>query len=786
MAAITVWELRLALRGLGRAPILTITAVVAISFGVVVTLVVFGVSQRLAFPAMPVSAANRVYLVQDVRRTAGGRFLTPRQLLGFRAAVQSLTSVGAFRAGLGARHEMAAEIDGRSVQGLQVSSNAFRVLGIEPILGTFFSEGDAANETAVVISEALWRRHFRSDPSVVGKTLTVDRQSRVVIGVAPAGFWFPYPGLSFWVALPLSGLNSDDASITAFGRLRREVNADQLVAEVRVLQESLDTTSDRLRRQSWDVTSLPDVSGAADAPIFALLVAVVTALLVVTCVSVSTMLLARTAQQMPATAVRAALGASRAALLQGPLLEGGMIALLAIIVGTFGALAVGGVLARMTESVQLSEALAQTGPRTPVVVFCVVLSILVCAICVLPSALFVDRFGRSDRLKAVMPAARHGSRIRTSLVVIQILSSVVLIQIAWVAIRGAVDHWAWAPPFRAKGLLITELSDSKARRTNLGALVLGLTADPRVTAVAALATASPIGGAVSTDSPLPAESEGSIYRVTVNYFAMLGVDLVNGRSLGAGALGAGEAVVDDALARRLWGTPLAALGRRLKLGVTTSDATVVTVVGVCRRFALSPDNGGERAAQFTGAAYVAGQFEELRGATLFVRVREGARSPDDVLVRFSDAGGSPPLRFLPVLDEIERRLAPYRFLAASLGVVGLVALMISVLALYGITDHMVISRTTELALRAALGASRGRISRMVVMWALRPLAAGTVIGTLIGWGAIRVLDGSLHSGLDFAEVVMVSCSLTVVTLIACLRPFIRASRQDLSTVLRHL
>ncbi len=803
------------LRVLRRTPGLSLVAVLTLALGVGATVALFSVVKGVLLAPLPYPQADRLVSVWGRFLPESGfdfpRFvLSPPEYFDYRAQNHSLEDVAASQVS-GAT---LVRDDGQPIRvhAALITANLFAVLRVSPELGRSFTvEEDAPGGAPVaILGNALWRAAFGADPTIIGRTVRINGKPWQVVGVMPAGFAFPDENVQLWATLGLDPAVRDNRSshfLTAVGRLRpggtlvsasREMSA--LMARWKIEYPNIHTGHFLYLSSLTD-----DVTGPVRPALFVLLGAVCI-LLLIGCANVASILLARGAARAREVAVRTALGAGRARLVQQFLTEGLLVALL------------GGALGLLFARAGLGAILASAGGSLPraagvrvdagVVLFASAVSLL---------AALLSGSAPAWRASAVEPqrALRDGdrsstqgggrARLRSGLVVAQVALAMTLVSAAGLVLRSFLALAAVQPGFDVRGVVSLDLSlpradyaDSSRVVAFMDAMRERMRALPGVRAAGATSTLPLHGRPGNTDfdvegrpprAPGEPASSGDLIAISAGYLDAMHTRVVEGRAFTDAdrQSAAPVALVNRTLARMFW-PGQSPLGRRLRES-GFDGGPWLTVVGVVDDVRYALLDADQRPAWYVPLAQSAGSLGYTpRGLTFVARTDgdAGALAPAlRDIVRSLDAG-MPVIGLQTMEDVMHGSLARPRFTLQLLEVFATLALLLGAIGLYGTLSCAVGERVRELGIRRALGARAGVIALLVLRHGLALTLAGIALGlsaALAGSGVLRNLlfEVSPLDPLTFAGVTGV---MLLSALLACLVPLARALRLDPIRVLR--
>jgi len=691
--------------------------------------------------------------------------------------------------------------DASRVLGMRTSPNLFDLLGVQPALGRGFrpEETGPNSPDVIVLSDGLWKR-LGGDPEIIGTQIRIGAMPVTVIGVMPPDFRFGASETAVPEAyVPISeDLAAHDPLVGDYLivlRGRRGTSPEQLQAAVDAVGRSVDERYNEGRNRALLIVSLQTDLVASIRPVLLALAFTATFLVLVLTVNLASLLLARAAEREREFAVSRALGASGPAVVRATLVEGG---LLGFIGGTLGALAgvwgtrvllaLGPIDLPRRDSIALDWQVAAS-----VIGVGTLIGLLAAAV----PAVWAARVSLASLLSgmAVRGGASSG-RMRRSLVVVQVALSLVLLSAGGLVVRSFETLLAADPGFKTQGLLtfgvglgewlFPKTADSFAFQDRVTEALHSL---PGVKSVSATSTL-PLGGGGSVSwFTVPSASEkgddgpdgrpGFRIFTRAGYFETMGMRLVEGRTFeSARRDGVHEAIIDQRAAKHFF-------GNRSPLGATlVFDYNPVTIVGVVEQARLVD--------LYKDDAYLhlylrAEDFEERPWRFTVRTDRDPKALLPEVrnLIRQIDSRVAVSEAY--TMDEIvaERR-SRERISAVLIAGLGLGALLLVAMGLFGMISGSVSRRSGELAIRMALGATHGRVIRLVVGEGSRLLATGLVIGIPGIYMAGAALQGFLIgiSPFDIPTLVVVSLGLVAVALLACYLAARRVTRIEPDRLLR--
>jgi predicted permease len=795
-----VQDCRLAIRHLTRNPAFSGVAVLTLALGVGAAASVFSVVDAVVLRPLPFDEPERLVRIRELTPRGGEFSTSDANFLAWREDQQTLVDVAAYSFG---NRTWRVEGEARGLRGLAVSHSFFPVLRIAPVHGRLFAaeEDEPGGDTRVVLlSDAFWERAFGSDPAVAGRTIDLDGEPHRVAGVVPSAQSWPEIDV-FTPLVPAPG-SRDGKMLEALGRLAPGVSLDRAQDDLDALAAAL-AERDPDANGGWGVRvmSLRDSwIGPQLTRLGLVLLGAAGLLLLMTCATVSNLLLARAAGRGREVAIRAALGASRQRILRQLLLEGTGLGVLGTALGVaVCAMALPAVRSLGPADVPRLGQAAVDGRVLAVTMAAALLAVILAS---LMPALFATRSSLQDALRdgarAATPARR---RLRSLLVAGQVATAVTLLFGAALLVRSFERLSSVELGFEPKRALRFGLSLPDTRFDTAARVRFVRELEARVSALAPVAAvgttmSEPFGdfraaNFVAAGDDVPDRAEDflpvSWRAVTPGFFEALEIRLVRGRWWGPdgappslGDAGTGppppvEVVVDEALARALW-PGREAVGESLVWNAP--DGPRFRVIGIT---ASIRDEELETAPR--PRVYLSYALFPWPEPTLLVRARTA--DPWSVVssVRAEIRELDPAVLLGPALA-IERDLADVlawpRFSMQVVGAFGVASLLLATLGLAGAISFAVGSRTREIGVRLALGASPRRVVWMIVSRGVALAAAGIAAGTTLALLLSRFLESVLFGvqPQDTFSFVAVAALVAVVALGASWWPARAAARID--------
>lgn len=816
----------------------TLVAMVSLAVGIGANSAIFSIVNSLLLRPRPVAMPEQLVELYSGDRERPYETSSYPSYLDFRERNEVFTGLAAyglwqFKLGGGTNQV-------EQVWGEAVSGNYFDVLGVPAYRGrTFIAEEDAApnRNPVVVIGHGLWQRRFDSDPLLIGKTITVNNQPLTVVGIAPPQYTGMMRGLEcqIWVpammtpaldpSLGESRLNSRGAKwVTMVGRLKPDTTIDQARARFDLLSKEMQaahpdewTNKEGNSVREYFVSVLsesqtrvhPQVRESAYA-VAALLFVIVNLVLLIACMNLASVLLARGVARRNEIAVRLALGASRTRIIRQLLTESVLLSTIAGIAGILLAVWLLDMLMAfmpaLPEGIRIALDL-QLDWR--VVVYTIAISTITGVFFGLAPALQSSRADVSTVLKddsTVATGRYRKSRLRMSLVVAQVAFSLLLLIGAGLVLRSLEKLRPTRLGFSSDNVVVAPVSLDEREYDRRKGHEFYRNVSEHVGAlpgVQAVSLVEGMPGGFMSQSRRSIEIEGykaspgeSLHLDSVivgpSYFTNMKVPFVQGRDFderdqdGAPCV----AIVNEVFAQRYFGSTGSSLGKHLSRGSSrTNEKQVCEIVGVIR------DNNWQALQKemrpFFALALMQSDYQRM--TLLANTAADPASVVSSVRRTIQELDPNMPVTDVQTIGEnFDVTLYPFRLLAAVMGACGLMALLLATIGIYGVVSYSVAQRTREVGIRMALGAVRGDILRLVVGQGMILVVWGLALGLLLGFALTRVLTSSIFetellfgvSATDSLTFAGVTILLALVALAACYIPALRATKVDPVVALR--
>ena len=798
------------LRSLLKHPGFTAIIVLTLAVGIGASTAIFSVVNAVLLRPLPYPTADRILAIEELTAEGKRVQVTPANFLDWRAqntVFEHLAAILTRPANLGLADQA------ERVDLAMTSANFFSVFGQQPLHGRFFipSDEQAGHEPVAVISHDLWQSRFAADPSLVGKSITLDGSPYTVVGIARAGFTYP-DKTTVWIPpfrlAPTVSANMDPTQVRGFGMLqavglmRPGVTLEQSAAEMetiitRLRQQYPDTNNRRFNR----VVSLHTFLVGETYSMVVLLFGAVTFVLLIACANVANLLLASAANRRKEIAIRAALGASRFRVVEQLLTESFILAFLGGGIGYL--LATWGV-------TFMTKLLPQDFPRLTeinldwrVLVFSMFASVLTGILFGLAPALQISKTDVQESLKDTgrgFVGSLRQSKLRKLLIVGEVALSVVLLVGAGLLFRSFLQLQSVNTGFNPQQVLTLRLSPAGSNYTRdadyisfYNQVVKRVGSLPGVVSVGLINTLPLQKGPtrsfqVEGQAPLtPDKWPGGNYRsVSPEYFNAMNVGIVQGRAFDErDAEGAPLVVIiNEALARHNFQNENP-VGRRISLGQNEQRQPVWwEIVGVVRDV-RSIELREQPAPEF----YLSANQDTFRNMSLVVRTSvEPASIAASVRSVTADVDRAAAVSDVSTMEHlVEQAVTQPRFNLFLLGLFSVIALLLSAAGIYGVTAYSVTQRTHEFGIRMALGAQVGDVLRMILKQGMFLIVIGIGVGLVAALALTRLLKTlvfgvTVTDPLTFA---VISFLLGLVALVACYIPARRATKVDPLEALRY-
>ena len=792
-------DVRFGLRSLRRAPGFAIAAVLTLAVGIGANSAIFSVVDAVVLRPLPYVRPEQLV---SLDQGSGGEFVALRERL------RSYADVAAY---VGQTHPLDDGAEALRVEGAAITTNLLRTLGVSPMLGRGFTdeEGQLGRNDVLILGYGLWQRQFGGAMDVIGRRVLLEGAPYTVIGVMPRDFTFPSSSTQYWQPYAFNpanvGLTWAVGGKRFIGRLKPGITVGQAQRELREVWPSL-----RAMNPLWDpgptyrrdvvVAPLQDSIVGSTSRLLWILFGCVLLVLLIGCVNVANLLLARATARERELSVRAALGGGRGRLIRQLVTESLLLSAIGAVLGVAAAYAaVRWLVAVMPAGVPRAHEIAVDGP---VIAFTAAVAIATGVLFGIIPAVRATSFARSSASGAgrrVTGSAEH-HRLAAVLVGAEMALAVLLVVGATLLVRSFSALRNVEPGFQPTHLIAARLTPPETAYGDTGRVtsfyttvierVSALPGVQRVAAVDKLPIAQSVWG-IATRIEGQFEDGSKILpdishyqQVTPAYFATLGIPLQRGRDF-TDADRADQlpvTIVSASVARRFWPGE-DALGKRIGYAWDSPWMTIVGIVPDTKQDSLRDT--------LSTSMYVPWQQRtRVSGSEMWIL----ARSTGDVnalsnairgIVR--DVDRSVAVSDVRTMDAVlTTSVQRARFTTQLVGAFAIVALLLGAVGIYGVMSYLVGQRMQEMGIRLALGAPASAVLGLVVWRATRLAAVGAVVGLVGAAFATRSLSSILYgvSSTDPVTFVSVPILFLVVAVLASYAPARRATRVDPVRALR--
>jgi putative ABC transport system permease protein len=815
-------DIRYGVRTLIKTPGFTAVAIIVLALGIGANTAIFTVVNALLLRPLPYPGSNQLVMLWETnpRFQIGIDTLpvTPGTFMDWREQNNVFEYVSALGVG---RLNLTGAGEPERISAASVSSNFFRLMGIEPKLGRAFrdDEDKPGADKVVLISHSLWQRRFASEPAVLGKKMTLDGESYTIIGVAPESFQFPranelpyFVGVAIqtelWQPMILGDefINRKRANhqLCVMARLKSGVTRGQAQSEMTALAERLERSYPD-SNQGIGVKVVPlseQVVGNVRTALLVLMGAVAVVLLIA-CANVANLLLARSSARQKEIAIRTALGASRGRVVRQLLTEALLLSMTAAVTGTL--LSFWGINAMLSLSHTMSASLPRAyeiGVDLGVLGFTAAIALLTSVIFGLTPALRASKINLRESLKEGSGALSGGQRsnVRNLLVISEVALSLVLLIGAGLMIKSLARLLKVDPGFKPDNTVTMHIPLPGSKYPSASQQIAffrevthRIEALPGVQSVGLISSAPLSGGVYAGGCSIEgrvatSETDNLVAdrrMISPEYFSALGIPLLKGRGFTDrdDQAATGVVIVSESWARRFlpYEDPI---DKRIKLGGRDSTRPWLSIVGIAgdvRDTALE--------SEARPCVYIPYPQFPSSGMTLVVRA---AFDPKLLISGIRDkvwaVDKDQPVTDVKTMDQyLAASVSPRRFNALLLAIFAGVGLVLAAVGLYGVISYSVSQRTREIGIRMALGASHKSLLRLVVGQGVILTLIGVAIGVIASFFLTKFIATLLFgvSATDPITFIAISVLLIGVSIVASLVPARRAMKVDPMVALRY-
>ena len=779
-------------RMLRKNPGLTIAAILTLSIGIGANTVIFSVVNAILLRPLTYENPERLVMIWEKIpkfNVHEGRVSYP-DFLDWKRQSQSTQNIAIFSSwgfaltGVG---------EPEHLRGAVVSADFFPLLKMKPELGrTFLSEEDQPGAaTTIVLSYNLWQQRFGGNPNIIGQTVTLNDKGYAVIGVMPSDFEFlPLKNAAVWA--PIGVVAGKDlienrgyrVNNQVIARLKDGVTPQQAQAEMvsiaRRLEEQYPETNAGV---SASVIGLHEQIVGNIRTVLLIIFAAVTSVLLIACVNIANLLLARSAVRKTEMAVRVALGASRGRIIRQLLTESLLLSLIGGAIGLF--IASLGTKLWIAISPENMARVGETSLDLRVLAFTFGVATLTGILFGLAPALQASKPDLNETLKSsTRGSTANRNRLRSLLVVSEVGLALTLLVVAGLLIRSFLRLQQVEPGFNSKNVLTMQVALPQTRYpgeeqqvTFFRQLLQRIEALPNVEA-AGLINSLPLSGqgaalTFQIAGASPGEQLDTQYRVaSPNYFSAMNIPLLRGRLFTErdDLKAPGVVIINQAMARRYFPNE-EPLGKRIGFGGGPFWCEVIGIVGDVRHYKLASEPQPE--------AYLSNFQDPWRYMTLVIRTPDDHNIIGQIRKEILAVDKDQPVYNIRTMEELlSGAVAQPRFNLWLLGMLAGVALLLAVVGIYGVMSYLVVQRSQEIGVRLALGADQKQILKLVVGQGMILSLLGVAVGLVAAFALTRTISSLLYgvTATDPITFIAVSVLMLGVAVVANLIPALRATK----------
>jgi predicted permease len=808
-------DVRYALRLLAKKPGFTASAVACLTLGIGATTAIFSVVNAVLLRPLPFAQSSRLVRIftEFPNFPNGGLkhfWVSPPEFFDLKRDTTSFSQIGGW---VNQAVNFAGASEPIRATASIVTGEMLPMLGVQPLIGRLFTPEDDLPKVAnsAILSFNLWQRAFGGDRGIIGRDIRVNGNACTVLGVMPPGVAFPPGELDppeLWIPLqldPASPGGRGSHYLSLVGRLRDGVSLAQAESEMQRYEK---ISTERIAQHPFNDKNHPIVlAGFQDEVVkgvkramYVLLGAVVFVLLIA-CVNVANLLLARSESRRREIAVRTAIGASLRSLLQQFIVEGVILSLAGAIFGTL--LAFGGLRLLVATNAGSIPRVNEISIDLQVLLFTLAVSFATGIVFGLAPIVHMRPGKLHDTLKAAAgrtSAAAGAQRFRAVLVTAELALALILLIGSGLMVKAFWKLQEVNVGIDTNNVLSMRLAlpqvnyrDPAAVRTFYRSLTDRVNALPGVVSAALVSGLPPERPVNANDTPIegfvpkpggPIQNIDYWSTVSPKYFETVGARLLEGRFLndGDGDEAPRALVVNQTLAKMYWPNE-SAIGHRMRttFGPNAPWSTIVGVVADIKNAGLDKSTGTELyQSEWQAPARQVYLFVKTKGSptALAGAVRNEIRNLDRAL----------PIAELRTLDEVmSKAQSRPRFLTMLLSIFSVLSLTLAALGIYGVISYSVAQRTSEIGIRMALGAQSGDVLKLVGRMGVTLAVAGAIVGAIGAFALTRTMSGLLFgvSSFDVLTFLAMAALLIVVAMVACYIPARRAAKVDPLIALRY-
>jgi len=799
-------DLSFAFRSFLKKPGFVLLAILALSAGIGINTAIFSVVHAVLIQPLPYKDPDKILIMWESSPQMETSVSYPN-FQDWKAQNKVFDSMAAFRRD---SFNLTGAGEPERLQGRMISAEFFQVLGVTPKLGRDFrvDEDKPEGTPVVMLSHALWMRRFESNPSIIGKQIILNERSYTVVGVTPANFEF---GSGADLFVPIGQFNSKNwqrdnhPGIYVIARVKSGITFEKVKAQLNTIGKALERQyPDTNNGRGILVSSLRDNTVGDIRPSLLIIMAAVALVLLIACANVANMMLARTMERRREMAIRAALGASRFFLIRQVLVESLLLSLIASVLGIL--FAYWGIDALLTMRPDALPQLNEIKINLPVLLFTLSVSVLTGLL-----------FGSIPAWKASAPdvndtlkeGGHHSGnlaqkRIRQALIISEFALSMLLVLGSGLLIKSFIATQATAPGFNPENLLTLQISLSDEKYKGLKAISFFENLEEKIRALPGVKSASftsglPIYGASESNFYIAGrtppvkgmEPLGVMYITGREYFQTIGIPLLRGRVFDRrdNLKSLPVTIIDSELARQFFPNQ-DPIGQKLIFSPEFPPFEIIGVVGHVKHYGL--DTAGPVKVQYyVSFNQVPEQFMSLVSGRVTILVRSQS-DPKNLIGSVRNAvlslDPNQPIYLVQTMNEmLSASFSARRFAMLLITIFAGLALVLSLVGVYGVIAYSVVQRTREIGIRLALGASKADILKMMVQQGMIPVAFGLLFGIAGAFAFSRFIAGLLYAVSPFDPVtfIVTPVFMTIVALLASYFPARRAMKVHPVIALRY-
>jgi putative ABC transport system permease protein len=797
------------IRMLKKNPGVTILAIVALALGIGVNTAIFSIADAFLLKPVPFPNLDHVVTIYETvpHRNINDNSASPANFEDWKNQSHSFDRLAAFQWD---SVNLTGEGNPQRVQGFLVSQNFFETLSEQPVLGRAFlpEEEQPGRDHEVMLTHGLWERRYGSDRNLIGKSIQIDAESYTVVGVMGKGFKYPF-SVELWMPLAMDAKEKairKSHYLFALGQLKPGISVSQARAELVALSTRLSTEFPQTNK-GWGVRVLPfrqAVSGDLTRQYTLLLMGAVGFVLLIACANIANLQLARAANRQKEIALRAALGATRWRVIRQLLTESVLMALAGGAAGLLVAeWSIDLILSNMPPDVARYIAGWQE-IRLDSLAFLFTLALAIAAgiLSGLAPALQCAKTDINETLKEGglgSSASRRRHLIRNILVVAEVSMSVILLVGAGLLVKGFRALINVNQNFEPNSLLTFRISLPAAKYGSPQKIsafhdetLRQLQTIPGVKS-ASLVTSVPYSNSYSSDAfsiegrtfPVGEVAVATRESVSPNYLQTMHIPLLRGRGFSESdsADSPEVAIISEVLAERYWPAENP-LGKRIKLGAVDSKSRWAEIVGVAGEVKYNWISSGQEP-----TIYFSYRQHALGYSQFALRTSGDPNSfTSAVRSRIANVDPEQPISEVkPLAQVIHESVMGIAYVAVMMAVLGVIALLLSAVGVFGVMAYSVTERTREFGIRIAFGAQQKNVLRMVFYRGMLLTGIGLGIGLPIALAMSQLLASLLY-GVSASDPIIfsgVTILLTGIAMLACYIPAKRAMQVDPMVALRY-